>query len=593
MEIDTDIDIVDTATATAATTASSSSSSNPVHSLSAPQSIKIKLRHPRVKTKNVPNSVGVAPALNINMVDNTNNNNNNNIELINSDNSEEHGLEMKGKGTSERMRTRMTNATNLKKYGGDTSRDIDVDVGVGVDVGVDVDVNRRNCTTDMPIFKMCEYSKITNKLSLPHLKRLCKTYGLKTTGTRPILSERARMHCSKQHAIVALQRVIRGHNGRTYVHYFIKNPVYARNERPVNDSDFYTMDDFVQCGIPHYQVFRFRDGCDNKIYQFNMASFFKLLQTAFPNVSNWESADARIFRQQQQQILNPYNRSPISREVVRMFFMKMTHSMMMRYPVCTAFEEDVLTPAQTVELRTVELFQDINTLGNYADSAWFSMLKHPQHIWFIQELYDIWTYRADLSMQTKCRICPPHGLLFPNANQIAMMNDIRTITYAALREINLGVIERLVRSGIADDDRKLGAFYVLSALTLVSPGARDALPWLYQSVALVPNPSEPAAAYYYPVASAAVASAAVASDSTSTAGDGNTGGVVVHQNESPIVSHLELTSAADADADADAIDAILSAAIDEIGYSLEYIGMGVNSMQQIQILAEIMRLQMT
>jgi len=41
----------------------------------------------------------------------------------------------------------------------------------------------------------------------------------------------------------------------------------------------------------------------------------------------------------------------------------------------------------------------------------------------------------------------------------------------------------MVRSGLTPDDRYLGASYVLSALTLVSPRARTALPWLYQSVA--------------------------------------------------------------------------------------------------------------
>ena len=354
---------------------------------------------------------------------------------------------------------------------------------------------------DMPIFKMDEYLKITNKLSLPHLKLLCKTYGLKTTGTRPVLSDRARSHCLKQCAIIALQRVVRGHIGRTYVDEFIKNPVYARVERAVNDSDFYTMDDFAESCIPHYQVFRFRDGCDNKIYQFNVASFFKLLKTAYPHVMDWSSADACNNRQHQhhqqhQQLLNPYNRSPISMDVVQLFFMKISHSRMMRHPVCTAFEDDVLTPAQTVEMRIVELFQDINTLGNYADSAWFSGLKHPQHIWFIQELYDIWTYRAELGMQTKCRICPPYGLLFLNSNQIAVMNEVRTVSYDAVRDINISTIDRLVRSGLTEDDRKLGAFYVLSALTLVSPGARDALPWLYQSVATTVQHPE----YYYPAA---------------------------------------------------------------------------------------------
>ena len=39
-----------------------------------------------------------------------------------------------------------------------------------------------------------------------------------------------------------------------------------------------------------------------------------------------------------------------------------------------------------------------------------------------------------------------------------------------------------IPSGIDQDSRSLGALYVLTALTLVSPNAADAMPWLYNSV---------------------------------------------------------------------------------------------------------------
>jgi len=60
---------------------------------------------------------------------------------------------------------------------------------------------------------------------------------------------------------------------------------------------------------------------------------------------------------------------------------------------------------------------------------------------------------------------------------------MRTAPFERVREVCISTCERLVRSGLTEDDRYLGASYVLSALTLVSPRAREALPWLYQSVA--------------------------------------------------------------------------------------------------------------
>jgi hypothetical protein len=41
----------------------------------------------------------------------------------------------------------------------------------------------------------------------------------------------------------------------------------------------------------------------------------------------------------------------------------------------------------------------------------------------------------------------------------------------------------MVFLGINEDSRKLGTFHALSALTIVSAGARQAMPWLYDSVA--------------------------------------------------------------------------------------------------------------
>jgi len=44
------------------------------------------------------------------------------------------------------------------------------------------------------------------------------------------------------------------------------------------------------------------------------------------------------------------------------------------------------------------------------------------------------------------------------------------------------VFENLVYSGIDNEHKVLGTFHALSALTMVSSGARTAMPWLYESV---------------------------------------------------------------------------------------------------------------
>jgi hypothetical protein len=38
--------------------------------------------------------------------------------------------------------------------------------------------------------------------------------------------------------------------------------------------------------------------------------------------------------------------------------------------------------------------------------------------------------------------------------------------------------------GLDDEHRKLGVFHALSALTVVSIGARSTMPWLYESLVI-------------------------------------------------------------------------------------------------------------
>ena len=43
-------------------------------------------------------------------------------------------------------------------------------------------------------------------------------------------------------------------------------------------------------------------------------------------------------------------------------------------------------------------------------------------------------------------------------------------------------MEQLVYSGINTDNRTLGSYYVLGALTLVSTDASNSIPWLHMSM---------------------------------------------------------------------------------------------------------------
>ena len=45
----------------------------------------------------------------------------------------------------------------------------------------------------------------------------------------------------------------------------------------------------------------------------------------------------------------------------------------------------------------------------------------------------------------------------------------------------LKIIDKFVNSAITNDNKSLGSYYVLGALTLVNIDAYNALPWLFES----------------------------------------------------------------------------------------------------------------
>lgn len=45
----------------------------------------------------------------------------------------------------------------------------------------------------------------------------------------------------------------------------------------------------------------------------------------------------------------------------------------------------------------------------------------------------------------------------------------------------------MVNSGINNDSKSLGCYYILSALTLVNSDAAESMPWLYESVSYNSN----------------------------------------------------------------------------------------------------------
>jgi hypothetical protein len=327
---------------------------------------------------------------------------------------------------------------------------------------------------------------LTHKLTILQLKHICKYYKLNVTGNKQVLTNIIYKHLYLSYNAAIIQKIWRQYSVKVYAR--LHGPAQFKRHLCVNETDFFTMDALTD--IPYTQFFSYKDS-DNMIYGFDIMSLYNL-------INNTDSDS---------QVLNPYTRSIISNKtkddldsvIYLSYLLKEDVQLVINEPA----ENKVLVAeitgtgagaagtagtgtgiggagAYNIEHKALHLFHDIDTLGNYTNPMWFLELRRHQLLVYIRELYDIWTYRAQLTDQIKFEICP-NGPPFHNIH----LNDLSPLSLRELQFIILTLMDVLINQGINQHSRYLGSTYVLCALTLVSESAAEALPWLYESVAVI------------------------------------------------------------------------------------------------------------
>ena len=314
---------------------------------------------------------------------------------------------------------------------------------------------------------MKNYNKLlTVNYRIDELKKLCLQYKITRGGNKEELTNRLYEYCKNSIHPIKIQKVFRGYLQRKLNK--LRGPALKNRKICTNDTDFYTMDEMNEITVN--QFYSYKDA-DNFIYGFNIISLYNLIVKEGSSVKN------------------PYNRNEINKKVKENVASVIRLSKILKQPLEIEIKNEIVDPKKRMELKILDLFQTINSYGNYANSEWFSELTRQSHIRFARELVDIWNYRAQLSYEKKNEICPPHGTPFlgtPYFTNTATPIQLNNLSIETLIKYNVQIIENLVKSAIDIDNKMLGTFYVLSALTLVSQSARDAMPWLYDSVVYIP-----------------------------------------------------------------------------------------------------------
>jgi hypothetical protein len=294
--------------------------------------------------------------------------------------------------------------------------------------------------------------------NLKQLKQMAKEHKLKLTGNKTELLLRIYSYLYLSNIVVKIQKIIRGCLQRKYDN--SHGPGFKNKSLCVNNFDFLSMDELTT--IKNEQFFSFKDK-DGFIYGFDILSLYNLI---------YKSNGA---------VKNPFNQQPILSPIIENFRSLLRLSKILNIKIVTELTDITkeISNKKTVELRSVSLFQNINALGNYSDVRWFLTLNRQQLIKFVRELVDIWHYRANLSNNIKKAICYPSGNPFQQLSHYNILETLENLD--DVRNIILEIMEKLVNSGIDNDNKCLGAFYVLSALTLVNHDAATSLPWLYEA----------------------------------------------------------------------------------------------------------------
>jgi hypothetical protein len=338
------------------------------------------------------------------------------------------------------------------------------------------------------------------RYSAKDIRKIKALYDFALSGNKKMLMDRVTRLYDMESASMKIQKLFRGYIVREI--FRLRGPALKNRNICVNETDFYTLEPIKNIHVNDFFSYK---GEKNFIYGFDMDS----IVTLFKN------------KQRAMNIVNPYNREYI--DVMRVTIEKLTRFTMLidknrdkiehkpatvktptpqrliygltdlsgnairnhsanldeLYDVNEMIEKLRAIRESPVQNRTENLFMEIDQLGNYAQSTWFSQLNRRDLIRFFRSLYDIWYYRAQIPFDIKRKICPLVDPFISILNEPIRYNDI---SEGDIKLICLNVMEDMIYTGINNDFRTLGAFHVLCGLTLVSTDARTSMPWLYDSV---------------------------------------------------------------------------------------------------------------
>jgi len=313
-------------------------------------------------------------------------------------------------------------------------------------------------------------------------------------GNKSVILSRLKTHFEQERLVIRIQKIVR----KIFVKISMQlvGPAIKNRKLCTNDTDFYTFEPLEE--IPYDNFFSYKDE-HNFMYGFELSSLVEYIKNKrrgnkhlsnpytrgsfadiLPNIYRLIRINNIIFKKNMfvkttetktkthyvpRVISNSYQ----SRSLLLGVEYQYNHSSMLEFVRSTR--------AKSIVERTRALFMEIDQLGNYSNHEWFDNLERRCYLRYFRILKDIWCYRAQIPINVKIKICPlwdPFIML--------STDDLVDLTMEQLKARCLCVMEDMIYTGVDIEFKTLGAFHVLSALTVVSRDARLNMPWLYESL---------------------------------------------------------------------------------------------------------------
>jgi hypothetical protein len=318
-----------------------------------------------------------------------------------------------------------------------------------------------------------------DKYSVVQMKNIKTIYDFSLSGKKEDLSNRIKDYFKKDKSAIKIQSAFRRYLVKLEI--FLRGPALKNRALCVNDTDFYTLEPLKEISMESFFSYM---GEGDFVYGFDLNSILSLIKNSrndkLVNPYNRESMQTIILNVQCLSRLSGIIRKTKIRNVKNSEQPSFRSRVVgITYNSEAALDELRKATAKPLSQRITDLFIEIDQLGNYTQSRWFSDLNRQEMMRYFRCIYDIWNYRAQLSFDTKRKICP---LFDPFGNTLFSLSQLLIMTDDQLRMLCLSVMEQMVFTGIDKDHKMIGTFHVLTALTVVSSNARSNLPWLFESL---------------------------------------------------------------------------------------------------------------